>query len=400
MAHLFSRLRLRGVDIRNRIAISPMCMYSAHDGEASDFHLVHYGRFGLGGAGLVMIEATAVLPEGRISHGDLGLWSERQVEPLARIVRLLKSQGATVGIQLCHGGRKANRQRPWHGNGPVGKEDLAVRGEGTWPIKAPSALAFGKGYQVPAEVTYRDMIDIRDAFVAAAERACRAGFDIVEIHAAHGFLLHAFMSPVTNRRSDAYSGSFEGRHRYALEVVGDVRAAWPEDRPLFVRLSALDGVEGGRTFADTIAFARELKAVGVDVVDCSSGGLAGHSASTSRTASGFGFQVPYAEDIRREADVATMAVGLITQPELADSIIAEGRADLVAIGREALFNPNWPLHAEAALGRADASNPYTSWPTQYGWWLNGRHRTLAGLQSGRERPDAAPGVAATQETEQ
>ena len=384
MASLFSSLRLRGVDIRNRVAISSMCTYSAHEGEASDFHLAHYGRFGLGGAGLVMIEATAVLPEGRISHGDLGLWSDRQVEPLARIVRLLKSQGAAVGIQLCHGGRKANRQRPWHGNGPVGAEDHALRGEGAWPLKAPSALAFGEGYQVPAEATYRDMADIREAFAAATERACRAGFDIVELHAAHGFLLHSFMSPLTNRRSDAYSGSFEGRHRYALEVVGDMRAAWPAERAMFVRVSALDGAEGGRAFGETIAFARELKAAGVDLVDCSSGGLAGHSASTSRDAPGYGFQVPYAEGIRREAGVATMAVGLITEPGLAEQVIAEGRADLVAIGRQALFDPNWPLHAEAALGAADPSNPYASWPVQYGWWLNGRHRALAGLRSRKD----------------
>ncbi|MBN9403522.1 MAG: NADH:flavin oxidoreductase/NADH oxidase, partial [Burkholderiales bacterium] len=287
MANLFSSLQLRGVSIRNRIAISAMCMYSADEGMASDFHLAHYGRFGLGGAGLVMIEATAVLPEGRISHGDLGLWSDRQIEPLARIVRMLKAQGATVGIQLCHGGRKANRQRPWHGNGPVGNEDQALRGEAVWPLKAPSALAFGAGYQVPEPATYRDMTDIREAFVAAVARADRAGFDLIELHAAHGFLLHSFMSPVTNRRSDAYAGSFEGRHRYVLEVVGDMRAAWPRERPMFVRVSAQDGVEGGRTLTDTVAFARVLKAAGVDVIDCSSGGLAGHSASTSRDAPGY-----------------------------------------------------------------------------------------------------------------
>ncbi|MDN5844052.1 MAG: NADH:flavin oxidoreductase/NADH oxidase [Alcaligenaceae bacterium] len=390
MADLFSSLQLRDVSIRNRIAISAMCMYSAHEGEASDFHLAHYGRFGLGGAGLVMIEATAVLPEGRISHGDLGLWSDRHIEPLARIVRLLKSQGATVGIQLCHSGRKANRQRPWHGNGPVGDEDQTLRGEATWPIKAPSAIAFGREYQVPTETTYRDMADIREAFVAAVERANLAGFDIVELHAAHGFLLHSFMSPLTNLRSDAYSGSFEGRHRYALEVVGDMRAAWPRERPMFVRVSAQDGVEGGRTLADTVAFAQALKAAGVDVIDCSSGGLAGHSASTSRDAPSYGFQIPYAQAVRSEADIATMAVGLITEPELANAAIAEGRTDLVAIGRQALFDPNWPLHAEAALGVADDSNPYASWPVQYGWWLNGRHKTLASLRSSPPEPGRLP----------
>jgi len=375
--NLFSPFDVRGVRIRNRIAISSMCTYSAHDGVANDFHVAHYGRFGLGGAGLVMLEATAVVPEGRISHGDLGLWSDDQIAPLARIVRVLKDQGATVGIQLCHAGRKANRQRPWHGNGPLSAEDFA-RGEGPWPLAAPSAIPFGRGYQTPEALSSDGIAAIRRAFVEAASRAAAAGFDVVEVHAAHGFLLHSFMSPISNHRSDGYSGDFAGRHRFTVEVASDLRAAWPEANPLFVRISALDGADGGRDFGETVDLARELDRCGVDVVDCSSGGLTGHSASTSagRETRSFGFQVPYAERIRREAGVATMAVGLITEPVLANSIVAEGRADLVAIGREALVDPNWPLRTEAALGNTDGSAPFSSWPIQYGWWLNGRHKIL------------------------
>ncbi len=383
MTHLFSKLELRAVTIRNRIAISPMCTYSAQDGLANDFHLAHYGRFGLGGAGLVMIEATSVSPEGRISHGDLGLWSDEHIAPLARIVKVLKDQGATVGIQLCHAGRKANRQRPWHGNGPISADDLA-RGEGLWPLKAPSPIAFGNGYQVPEELSVEEIARTRQYFKDAVRRADEACFDIIELHGAHGFLLHSFMSPVTNKRADAYGGDFDGRYRFAFEVVDDTRALWPDEKPLFVRVSALDGVDGGRDFDETVQLAAALRKRGVDVIDCSSGGIGGHSASTSpaaREPRGFGFQVPYAERIRKETGIATMAVGLITEPHFADSIIAEGRSDLVAIGREALMDPNWALHAEATLGRLRQEAPFESWPVQYGWWLNGRHKMLASQAS-------------------
>ncbi|MGB3070211.1 MAG: NADH:flavin oxidoreductase/NADH oxidase [Ottowia sp.] len=381
MADLFSPLRLRELTLRNRIAISPMCTYSATDGIANDFHLAHYGRFGLGGAGLVMVEATATAPEGRISHGDLGLWNDAQIEPLARIARLIKAQGAAAGIQLCHAGRKAARQRPWHGNGPLGADDLSLRGETGWPLVSPSAVAFGADYETPSELGLDDLAEVIGQFTEAARRARAAGFDVVELHLAHGFLLHSFMSPVTNQRDDAFGGDFSSRHRFPLQVVAAVREVWPAGQPLFTRVSALDGVDGGRSFDDTLAFCRELKLAGVDVVDCSSGGIGGHSASTARGGGprGYGFQVPYAERIRREAGVASMAVGLITEPSLADEVIANGRADLVAIGRQALFDPNWPLHAQAALGRNDPAEPFGSWPEQYGWWLNGRQKIIEGL---------------------
>ncbi|MGH6861458.1 MAG: NADH:flavin oxidoreductase/NADH oxidase [Phyllobacterium sp.] len=377
---LLTPLTIRGRTLRNRIAISPMCTYSATDGVAEDFHLVHYGRFGLGGVGLVMIEATAILPEGRISHGDLGLWSDDQIGPLSRIVKVLRQQGAAVGIQLCHAGRKANRQRPWQGNGPLSQEDHA-RGERDWALKAPSPIAMADGYRVPDEISLQEMDGVRRAFVGAAGRALEADFDIIELHAAHGFLLHSFMSPLTNQRNDLYSGAFEDRHRYVFEVVKDVRAAWPQDRPLFVRASMQDGAEGGRDFSETVALGKELKQRGVDVVDCSSGGIGGHSASTARQGpSGFGFQIPFAQRLRQESGIATMAVGLITDPVLADTVIREGHADIVAIGRQALVEPNWPLLAEAALrGPGADGKRFSSWPTQYGWWLEGRRPVVEQL---------------------
>jgi len=378
MTHLFSPLKLRETTLRNRIAISPMCTYSATNGVANDFHLTHYGRFGLGGAGLVMIEATAIVPEGRISHGDMGLWNDGQIEPLARIVRVVKAQGAAIGIQLCHAGRKAARQRPWHGNGALNEKDRVQRGETGWPLVSPSAIPFGAGYTVPAELSLADIADVRQQFVEAACRALQAGFDLVELHAAHGFLLHSFMSPVTNQRRDAYGGDFVGRHRLSLELVAAVREHWPSGKPLFVRVSALDGVDHGRNFDESLAFAREAGRAGVDVIDCSSGGIAGHSASTAGVGGprGYGFQVPYAERIRRESGVASMAVGLITEPALAEAVIADGRADLIAIGRQALVDPNWPLHAQAELGRNDRASPFKSWPEPYGWWLNGRQKII------------------------
>ena len=381
MPHLFSPFQIRGTTLKNRIAISPMCTYSAKNGLANDFHLAHYGRFGLGGAGLVMIEATSVVPEGRISHGDLGLWSDAQIEPLARIVQLIKSQGAAIGIQLCHAGRKANRQRPWHGNGPLDDNDRQ-RGEMPWPLQAPSAIAFDSGYQVPAALSLDDIMQTRLAFQAAIRRAGEAGFDVVELHYAHGFLLHSFMSPATNLRQDAYGGSFSNRHRLPFEVIEDARHVWPEENPLFVRVSALDGVDNGREFEDTLQLATGLRERGVDVIDCSSGGIGGHSASTTtgeRAPKGFGFQVPYAARIKQKADIATMAVGLITTAQLADNIITGQQADLIAIGREALMNPNWALHAETALNKAHDAAPFSSWPEQYGWWLNNRQKILARL---------------------
>ena len=373
---LFRPLSLRGVPLRNRIVISPMCQYSAVDGLASDWHLVHLGRFALGGAGTVFVEATAVHPRGRITHGDLGLWSDSQIPPLRRIARFLAEHGAVPAIQLAHAGRKASMQRPWHGNGPIDDADRA-RGEDAWPVVAPSALPMDEGWLVPRELSSAEMAALREAWRQAAVRALESGFEIVELHAAHGYLLHEFLSPLSNRRGDAYGGDRAGRMRFPLEVAETLRAVWPQDRPVFVRVSAVDGIEGGWTLEDTVAFARELKARGVDLVDCSSGGLAG-SATAARVPRGPGFQVPFAARIRREAELMTMAVGLIVEPQQAEDILKTGQADLVAIGREALFDPNWPAHAELALGAS--RDPFASWPVQHGWWLERRERALRALR--------------------
>lgn len=374
---LFSPLRLRGLELRNRIAISPMCMYSAPQSVATDFHLVHYGRFGLGGAGLTMIEATAVLPEGRISHGDLGLWSDHQIEPLSRVIASVKAHGGAVGVQLVHSGRKASRQRPWYGNGPLGEAD-AARGDLPWPIFSASAIPFGDGYLTPAELDVEGIVEVRLAFVAAARRAIEAGADLVEIHAAHGFLLHSFMSPATNLRTDGYNGDFAARHRLVAEVASDIRAAIPAETPLFTRISMHDGSDPARPFEETLDLAGLLGSCGVDVIDCSSGGIGGHSASTAGDVSVVqGFQLPDTARVRAAGGVPTMAVGLIIDPVLAERAIAGGQTDIVAIGRQALWNPNWPHHARAEMEGAG----YADWPIQYGWWLERREPVLARIKA-------------------
>jgi 2,4-dienoyl-CoA reductase-like NADH-dependent reductase (Old Yellow Enzyme family) len=375
-ALLLQPAALRGVALRNRIVISPMCQYSAAEGLADDWHVVQYGRFAVGGAGLVFTEAAAVSPEGRITHGDLGLWSEEQVPPLARIVSFLHAQGAAAGVQLGHAGRKASMQRPWHGNGPLNAED-AARGDLPWEIVAPTALPIGEGWLVPRALDEAGILRSRDAFATAAERALRAGFDAVELHMAHGYLLHQFLSPLTNRRNDAWGGDAEGRMRFPLEVARAVREVWPADRPLFARISAVDGVEGGLGLEDQIAFARRLREAGVDVVDCSSGGIAGSATAAKGPPRTYGFQLPYAARIRKEAGVATMAVGLIVDPRQAEAALRAGEADLVAIGRQALEDPNWPQRAAAALG--DGAAGYAFAPRQHGWWLANRASVLAKL---------------------
>ena len=340
MAELFSPLTLRSVTLRNRIAMSPMCMYSAgEDGIATDFHLAHLAARAVGGAGLVITEAAAVEARGRISVNDLGLWSDAQIEPLARIVRLGKSQGAVMCTQLAHAGRKA-----WS----------PTKGRGPFPAVAPSAIAFDAEWTTPQELTVADLDGIVAAFRTGAQRAMRAGFDAVEVHGAHGYLLHQFMSPLSNRRADQYGGSLENRARMLLRVVEAVRAELGDTKPLLVRLSCSDWIEGGVTIEEQIQTARWLKARGADLLDCSSGG------STPQVPSvGPGYQVPFAERIRREAGIATMAVGLITTPEMAEEIVRNGRADVVALGRELLRSPYWPLQAARALGHDLA------WPTQY-----------------------------------
>jgi 2,4-dienoyl-CoA reductase-like NADH-dependent reductase (Old Yellow Enzyme family) len=339
--HLFSKLTLRGLTLRNRIVMSPMCMYSASDnGLFTDWHLAHYLARAVGGVGLLILEATAVESRGRISGGDLGLWSDGQVKPLAHLVHLAKDTGAAVGIQLAHAGRKA-----WS----------ASKGHGPEAPVAPSSVPFDQGWRTPEELAPPDIDTIIAAWRSATARAEAAGFDVVEIHAAHGYLAHQFLSPVSNHRTDQYGGSLENRMRFLLHVTSAVRQAWPSGKPLLVRVSATDWVPGGLTPDEVVVLATELSALGVDLIDCSSGG-----AVPSRPPNiGPGYQVPFAEQIRREAAVATAAVGLITSPELADEVVRNERADLVALGRELLRHPHWPLDAARVLGHP------LEWPQQY-----------------------------------
>jgi 2,4-dienoyl-CoA reductase-like NADH-dependent reductase (Old Yellow Enzyme family) len=339
--HLFSPLTLRGLTLRNRIIMAPMCMYSAAgDGRATDWHLGHYLARAAGGVGLILMEATAVEARGRISARDLGLWDDDQVAPLARLARAVQAEGAALGVQLAHAGRKA-----WS----------ADRGHGPAVPVAPSPLPFADGWVIPAEVSPAEIDGIVEAWRLAALRAEAAGLDVIEIHGAHGYLSHQFLSPLSNTRTDEYGGSLQNRSRFLLRVVEAVREAWPEEKPLLVRVSATDWVAGGLEVADVVAVARDLEARGVDLVDCSAGG----SVPDAPVPLGPGYQVPFAERVRREAGVATAAVGLITTPELADEIVRNGRADAVALGRELLRHPYWPLAAARVLGHA------IDWPRQY-----------------------------------
>jgi len=369
---LFTPITIREVTLKNRVVIAPMATYSAIDGIAQDWHFAHLGRLTLGGASCVFVEATAVTDQGRITNGDMGLWSAAHIPPLRRIADFMRSQQVVPGIQIAHAGRKGSMQRPWFGNGPLTPEDLA-RGEKTWDTVAPTTEPMLPGYIVPRQLSAADLTTLRGHWVDAAERALEAGFEILEIHNAHGYLMHQFLSPLSNTRNDAYGGDFAGRTRFPLEVAEAVRAVWPKDKPLFLRVSAVDGLDGGWCLDDTVAYAKELKARGIDVIDCSSGGLHG-SATAARVRRSWGFQVPYAERVRREADIMSMAVGLIIDPAFAESILQKGQADLIAIAREALVNPCWPQMAEIALGRK-AAEAMDDWPVQYGWWL--KHREWA-----------------------
>ncbi len=350
-AQLFSSLQIGSVTLRNRIVVSPMCEYSCEDGFANDWHLVHLGSRAVGGAGLVFTEATAITPEGRISPQDLGLWKDEHIAPLARVTAFLHTQGAHAGIQLAHAGRKASTYRPGSGDGIQTPEN------GGWAnVLAPSAIPFAPNYPQPQELDRAGIAALPEAFRAAAVRADIAGFDVVEIHAAHGYLLHEFLSPISNRRSDEYGGSFENRTRLLLEVVAAVREVWPRERPLFVRISATDWVdEGGWDLAQSVQLAALLRERGVDLIDVSSGGNVLGAAMTL----GPGYQTPFSEAIRAQTGILTGAVGMITDPAQAAHILRTGQADLIFIAREFLRDPYWPLHAAAALGET------TSWPTQY-----------------------------------
>lgn len=364
---LLQPLTVRGLTLRNRLVVAPMCQYSVTDGLVGDYHLVHLGRFALGGFGLVIVEATGVTADGRISHGDVGLWSDEHVTGLARIADFLHGEGVAAGIQLSHAGNKASSRRPWDGGGPVTVEN-ARPGESPWPTVSASEVPVGPEWPTPHALTVEELAGIREAFVAAARRAQVAGFDVVELHAAHGYLLHQFLSPLTNRRTDAYGGSLEGRMRFPLEVAEAVRAVWPDANPLFVRVSAVDGSSEGITIEDSVALARELKALGVDVVDVSGGGIGGGWEHPL----GYGYQVPFAAQIREEADIATMAVGLVVDPRQAEAIVAGDAADLVALARQAQDDPNFAVHAAREL----TGGSYDSYPIQAGPRLGSRERVL------------------------
>ena len=350
MTHLFDPLAIRAIKFANRVFVSPMCEYSSLDGYPSDWHFVHLGSRAVGGSGLVLTEATAVLPEGRISPQDLGIWMDDHIEALARIVRFIHEQGSVAGMQLAHAGRKASTYRPWAGQGRVPEN------EGGWNnVVAPSALAFADSYPMPRALSIDGIQNIVNAFAAAARRACEAGFRVIEIHAAHGYLIHEFLSPLSNQRTDAYGGSFENRTRLLREVVAAVRGVWPEQAPLFVRISASDWIVGGWDIQQSVELARQLKELGVDLIDCSSGG----NVPRAEIPVGPGYQTPFAEQIRREANILTGAVGMITSPTQAQDILATGQADAVIIAREFLRDPYWPLRAARELGQP------MSWPVQY-----------------------------------
>lgn len=348
---LFDELKIRDVRLVNRIVVSPMCQYSCEDGLANDWHLVHLGSRAAGGAALIIAEATAVLPEARISPQDLGIWSEAHIEPLSRITKFIHEQGSIAGIQIAHAGRKASTARPWDGTGKVAED------QGGWTdIVAPSAIPFAPKYPMPSAVTTERIAAIVDAFGKAAQRALDAGFRLLEIHSAHGYFLHEFLSPLSNHRSDLYGGSFENRTRIVREVVARIRRYWPERLPLFIRISSTDWVEGGGwDIEQAVELARILSTLGVDLVDCSSGG----NVADAKIPMGPGYQVAFAEQIRRDAGILTGAVGMITQAPQADEIIRRGQADLVLLAREMLRDPYWPLHAAAQLGES------IPWPAQY-----------------------------------
>ncbi|MBB4041782.1 2,4-dienoyl-CoA reductase-like NADH-dependent reductase (Old Yellow Enzyme family) [Microvirga flocculans] len=374
---LFEPLQIRGLELKNRVVISPMCQHSAEGrGRPGAWHLVHLSKFALGGAGLIFVESTAVDPGARIGVRDVGLWSDEQVAPFKAIVDFVHENGAAIGVQLAHAGRKAGSQALWEGGRALTMEQLHATGE-PWRRVGPSAVAAGPEWSVPEALTPDGIAEIRQMFVAATERADRAGFDVVELHFGHGYLIASFLSPHSNRRDDEYGGSRENRMRLALEVARDVRARWPQEKPLFVRISAVDGTEDGWGLDDSVVLARELKAIGVDVFDCSSGGLSDETRNMN-VPRGLGFQVPFSERIRREADVMTQAVGVILDGPQAEAILQEGRADLIAVGRQALYDPYWAHHAAHALGH---DLRFEGWPTQHGPWLAKRAPLMEKLQS-------------------
>lgn len=366
---LLSPLKIRGVVLPNRVVLSPLCMYSADSGVASDWQFAHLSTFARGNVGLVFAEATAVEPRGRITPRCLGIWTDEQAEALKPVTRFIEAMGSVPGLQIAHAGRKASASPPWAGGKPLALGDKTW-GDPAWQVVGPSAAPLNDGWQTPSPLSEADIADLVAAFADAARRAVVAGFKVLEIHGAHGYLIHSFLSPLSNLRNDRYGGDRTGRMRFALEVTEAVRAVWPEDLPLFFRISAVDGK--GWDLEDSVALAQELKARGVDVIDCSAGGISGAPAFRAKddgspAASGdrpLGFQTPYAERVRHAAGVKTMAVGRIVEAQQAEDILQQGRADLIGIGRELMYNPFWTLHAAEVL---EPENGQGNWPEQYRW---------------------------------
>lgn len=369
---LFEPLTLRRKTLKNRIVVSPMSTYSSHDGFCNDFHLVHLGRFALGGAGLVIMEGSAIEANGRGTHGCAGMWSDAHIPGLRRITDFISSAGALSGIQLAHAGAKGATQRPWCGGGPLDEADQTERGEAPWPVVSSSDQSFDSGWTQPEALAESGITDLVGAYIEATRRADTAGFDVLELHCAHGYLLHSFLSPLLNRREDEYGGSLENRMRVPLRVAAAIRKQWPEDKPMFVRVSAIDGVDIGWSINDSIVFCRELKNLGIDAITCSSGGPKlprGHALSAREP----GFQVPFAARIRSDVGLPAVAVGLIRTAEQAEAILCAGDADLIALARELLVAPNWPLQAALTL---EGESGWQRWPKPFGWWLERRARSL------------------------
>jgi 2,4-dienoyl-CoA reductase-like NADH-dependent reductase (Old Yellow Enzyme family) len=367
---LFTPIRLRSLEARNRVVVSPMSQYLAKDGAPTDWHLVHLGKFAMGGAGIVFCEETSVGEKARKTYGCPGIYNDEQVRAWRRVTDFIHEQGALTAIQLGHAGRKVSTKAPWEGFEPLTEADVA-QGKPPWRGFAPSAVAVKPGAPVPREMDLTDIRGVIDAYVEACRRSLDAGFDIVEVHGAHGYIIQQFLSPITNRRTDAYGGDLEGRMRFGLELVEAVRAAWPKELPVFFRASCVDGKGGGWDMDDTVRLAKELKARGVDLVDCSSGGIDG-PLTLALVPRSPGYHMPFAERIRREAGIATMAPGLVTEARQAEGYLQEGKVDLIVLARELMWNPNWPAHAAKELGAPD---PLALLPKTYAWWLRRREET-------------------------
>ena len=379
MSKLFSKLKIRGVEFPNRLVLSPLCMYSAKDGIANDWHFSHLSTFARARVGCIFAEATAVREEGKITPYCLGLWNENQKNAFKPIVNFIKKMGSVPAFQLAHAGRKASAKEPWKGGLPLDKED-EKQGIYAWKTVAPSSIALAEGWQVPKALEKKDLDDLVLSYIKSAKLALEAGFQVLEIHAAHGYLLHSFLSPISNKRNDEYGGTLEGRAKILKEIAISIRNNIPDTVPLFCRISAVDGQKNGWELNDSIYLSKILAEVGIDVIDCSSGGIAGRprfaanddgSALKSNLDRGLGFQVPYADEIKKNSEIKTMAVGVIVDPKQAENILTDEKADLIAMGRELMYNPFWLLHAAQVLG---VDPDFNLWPEQYKWGVNRRSK--------------------------